>query len=88
MSVAGTQPVQSPAPRQAGAGDERLATVSPIVRLLQRPELGALIGAVAVIPMGLLVDRVRRIPMLSVSIVLWSVTTLLGAFALLHQEDG
>jgi MFS family permease len=40
-----------------------------------------LIGAVAVIPVGLLVDRTRRIPILAVSIVLWSVTTLVGAFA-------
>jgi simple sugar transport system permease protein len=48
MSVAGTKPVPSPAPRPAAVGDERLATVSVVVRLLQRPELGALIGAVAV----------------------------------------
>jgi MFS family permease len=40
-----------------------------------------LVGAVAVVPIGLLVDRVRRIPILAASIVLWSVTTLLGAFA-------
>jgi len=40
-----------------------------------------LIGAVAVIPVGLMVDRIRRIPVLAVSIVLWSVTTLVGAFA-------
>ncbi|HEX8976050.1 MAG TPA: MFS transporter [Solirubrobacteraceae bacterium] len=40
-----------------------------------------LIGAAAVIPVGLLVDRVRRIPMLAVSMILWSVTTLLGAVA-------
>jgi MFS family permease len=40
-----------------------------------------LIGAAAVIPVGLFVDRVRRIPLLAASIVLWSVTTLLGAFA-------
>src|SRR6267142_3807867 len=45
MSVA-SKPV--PTPRQAGAGDERVATVNVLVRLLQRPELGALIGAVAV----------------------------------------
>jgi len=47
MSVA-TQPVPSPAPRQVGVSDERLAGVGLIVRLLQRPELGALLGAVAV----------------------------------------
>ena len=47
MSVA-SKPVPTPAPRQTGAGDERLARVSLTVRLLQRPELGALIGAVAV----------------------------------------
>ena len=40
-----------------------------------------LVGAVAVIPVGLLVDRIRRIPVLAASIVLWSVTTLVGAFA-------
>ncbi len=40
-----------------------------------------LIGAAAVIPVGLVVDRARRIPLLAASIVLWSVTTLLGAFA-------
>ena len=47
MSVA-TQPVPSPAPRHVGVSDERLARVSLLVRLLQRPELGALLGAVAV----------------------------------------
>jgi MFS family permease len=40
-----------------------------------------LIGAVAVIPVGLLVDRARRIPMLAASILLWSIATLAGAFA-------
>ena len=40
-----------------------------------------LVGAVTVIPVGRLVDRVRRIPMLAASIVLWSVATLLGAIA-------
>src|ERR1700676_4362853 len=47
MSAA-SKPVPRSAPGQAGAGDERLATVSVFVRLPQRPELGALIGAVAV----------------------------------------
>src|ERR1700761_155260 len=40
-----------------------------------------LVAAVAVIPFGLLVDKVKRIPMLSISIVLWSVATILGAAA-------
>ena len=40
-----------------------------------------LVGAVAVIPVGLLVDRARRVPMLAASILLWSFATLLGAFA-------
>ncbi len=40
-----------------------------------------LVGAAAVIPVGLLVDRVRRIPMLAGSIVLWSLATLAGAVA-------
>jgi MFS family permease len=40
-----------------------------------------LAGAVFVLPVGMLVDRSRRIPMLSVSIVLWSVASLLGAFS-------
>ncbi|HZE05110.1 MAG TPA: MFS transporter, partial [Solirubrobacteraceae bacterium] len=40
-----------------------------------------LIGAVAVLPVGMLVDRFRRIPMLAGSMILWSVTTFLGAVA-------
>jgi MFS family permease len=40
-----------------------------------------LTAAFAVLPIGLLVDKAKRIPMLSVSIVLWSVTTMLGALA-------
>jgi simple sugar transport system permease protein len=48
MSVA-SQPVQTPAPRSKGVGtDERIGGVRLVVRLLQRPELGALIGAIAV----------------------------------------
>lgn len=53
MSVASTQPVSSPAPR---ATDERIARVSLLVRLLQRPELGALIGAAAVYALFATVD--------------------------------
>jgi len=40
-----------------------------------------LVSAFAVLPIGLLVDKAKRIPMLSVSIVLWSITTMLGALA-------
>src|SRR5438270_6712705 len=47
MSVATTEPRPSPASPRA-PGDERLAGVSVMTRLLQRPELGALIGALAV----------------------------------------
>ncbi|HWF72287.1 MAG TPA: MFS transporter [Solirubrobacteraceae bacterium] len=37
-----------------------------------------LIGAVAVIPVGLMVDKINRVHMLSISIVLWSVAMLLS----------
>ena len=40
-----------------------------------------LVAAFAVLPIGLLVDKAKRIPMLSISIVLWSVTTMFGALA-------
>ena len=40
-----------------------------------------IVAALAVIPVGLLVDRIRRIPVLSISIVLWSLATILGALA-------
>ncbi len=40
-----------------------------------------LVGALFTIPVGLLVDRVKRIPVLSASIVLWSLASLLSAFA-------
>jgi len=40
-----------------------------------------LVGAVFTIPIGLYVDRFKRMPMLSLSIVLWSVASLLSAFA-------
>ena len=40
-----------------------------------------LVGALFVIPVGFLVDRVKRMPLLSGSIVLWSVASLASAFA-------
>jgi MFS family permease len=43
--------------------------------------VAVLVGAVFTIPVGLLVDRIKRIPILSLSIVLWSFASLLSAFA-------
>jgi MFS family permease len=40
-----------------------------------------LVGAVFVIPVGLLVDRFKRVPLLSASIVLWSIASLASGFA-------
>jgi MFS family permease len=40
-----------------------------------------LVGAVFTIPAGMLVDRIKRVPMLSLSILLWSIASLLSAFA-------
>jgi MFS family permease len=40
-----------------------------------------IIGAVFTIPVGLLVDRTRRMPLLAFSVVLWSIASLLSAFA-------
>ena len=40
-----------------------------------------IVAALAVIPVGLIVDRVKRIPVLSISIVLWSIATIMGAVA-------
>ncbi|MDQ6816269.1 MAG: MFS transporter [Actinomycetota bacterium] len=40
-----------------------------------------LVGAVFVVPVGMLVDRFKRMPMLSISIVLWSIASLLSGLA-------
>ena len=40
-----------------------------------------LVGAVFTIPVGLLVDRIHRIPMLSISILLWSIASIFSAFS-------
>jgi MFS family permease len=40
-----------------------------------------LVGAVFTIPVGLLVDRTKRMPLLAASIVLWSIASLISAFA-------
>jgi MFS family permease len=43
--------------------------------------ISLLVGAVFTIPVGLLVDRTRRMPILTISIILWSVASLVSAFA-------
>lgn len=40
-----------------------------------------LVGAIATIPVGLLVDRTKRLPLLALSIILWSLASLFSAFA-------
>jgi len=40
-----------------------------------------LVGALFTLPVGVLVDRTKRIPMLSMSIVLWSLASLFSGFA-------
>ncbi len=40
-----------------------------------------LVGAVFVLPVGLLVDRIKRIPLLATTIVIWSAASLASAFA-------
>jgi MFS family permease len=43
--------------------------------------ISLLVGAIVTIPVGLLVDRTKRMPILAVSIVLWSLASLFSAFA-------
>jgi MFS family permease len=40
-----------------------------------------LVGAIFTLPVGLLVDRTKRMPLLAITIVLWSVASLFSAFA-------
>jgi MFS family permease len=40
-----------------------------------------LVGAIFTIPVGLLVDRTKRMPVLSISVVLWSLASMFSAFA-------
>jgi MFS family permease len=71
----------------------QIATVGAVAPQLERSlhigntkigllnSVALLVGAVAVVPVGLLVDRARRIPLLAASILLWSVATVLAAAA-------
>jgi MFS family permease len=43
--------------------------------------ISLLVGAVFTIPVGLFVDRARRMPLLAVTIILWSLASLFSAFA-------
>jgi MFS family permease len=43
--------------------------------------ISLLVGAVFTIPVGMLVDRIRRIPVLAVSIILWSLASAVSAFS-------
>ena len=43
--------------------------------------ISLLVGALFTIPIGMLVDRTKRMPLLAFSVVLWSVASLLSAFA-------
>jgi MFS family permease len=40
-----------------------------------------LVGAIFTVPVGLMVDRSRRVPLLAITIVLWSVASLFSAFS-------
>jgi MFS family permease len=40
-----------------------------------------LVGAIFTVPVGLLVDRTKRMPLLAITIVLWSLASLFSAFA-------
>jgi MFS family permease len=53
-------------------GDTKIGLLSSVALL---------VGAVFTIPVGLLVDRAKRMPLLALSIVMWSVATLFSAFA-------
>ncbi len=58
--------------RSLHIGDAKIGLLSSV---------SLLIGAVCTIPVGLLVDRTKRMPLLAISIILWSLATLFSAFA-------
>jgi MFS family permease len=76
-----------------GADNSTVGAIAPQLKyafhgtVIRSGEIGLLasvsllVGAIATIPVGFYVDRVKRIPMLAVSIVLWSIASLLSAFA-------
>jgi len=75
LSSADTATIGSVAPqleRSLHIGNFDIALLSSVTLL---------IGGLFVIPFGMLVDRTRRVPMLAVTVVLWSVASLFSAFA-------
>ncbi|MHB1536969.1 MAG: MFS transporter [Solirubrobacteraceae bacterium] len=56
-----------------------LSIGNPQIGLLS--SISLLVGAVFVVPVGLLVDRTKRIPLLCIGIVLWSIASFVGALA-------
>lgn len=73
-----------------GADNSTVGAVAPQLQAalkISPTEIGLLssvsllVGAVFTIPVGLLVDRTRRMPLLALSIMLWSVASLFSAFA-------
>ena len=75
LNVADTSTVGAVAPQLEHAlhiGNAKLGLLSSVA---------VLVGALFVVPVGLVVDRFRRIPLLSASMVLWSIASLLSAFA-------
>lgn len=75
LNSADTATVGSVAPQlehALGIGNAKIGLLSSVTLL---------VGAVFTIPVGLLVDRTKRIPMLSISIMLWSLASLFSGFA-------
>jgi predicted MFS family arabinose efflux permease len=73
-----------------GADLATIGAVAPQLRIalhINTTQIGLLnsvalfIGAIATIPVGLLVDRIKRLPILALSIILWSVASVLSAIA-------
>ena len=52
-------------------GDAKIGVLSAV---------SLLVGAIFTLPVGLLVDRTKRMPLLAISVVLWSLATLFSAF--------
>jgi MFS family permease len=79
LSAADSATVGAVAPqleKALGIGNTEIGLLSTVALL---------VGAVCVIPVGLLVDRIRRIPLLAISVLLWSVASLVSAFTTSYE---